>query len=115
MLRGLRMWLALEPDLMIVGQAESGAEVRDLIDSLHPDVVVMDVEMPGLGGLDAMAMLHAVHPALPVVVLSFHDDIETRARAWVAGAAAFVAKHELEPALLRTIRAVAQRHGCPGA
>jgi DNA-binding NarL/FixJ family response regulator len=106
------MWLGLEPDLLIVGEAESGAAVGDLVDSLHPDVVVMDVEMPGLNGLDAMAVVHAVHPALPVVILSFHDDIETRARAWVAGAAAFVAKHELEPVLPSTIRAVARRHGC---
>ncbi|MBO0876543.1 MAG: response regulator transcription factor [Pseudonocardia sp.] len=113
-LRGLRMRLGLEPDLLVVGEAESGAQVRGLIDSLHPDVVLMDVEMPGPGGLDAMAVVHAMHPALPVVILSFHDDIETRARAWVAGAAAFVAKHELEPVLLRTIRAVARRHGCPG-
>ena len=105
-LRGLRMWLALEPDMMVVGEAANGAEVGGLIDSLDPDVVLMDVEMPGLDGVDATAVLHALRPALPVVILSMHDDIETRARAWVAGAAAFVAKHEVEPVLVRTIRNV---------
>ena len=107
-LRGLRMWLALEPDMMVVGEAANGAEVGGLIDSLDPDVVLMDVEMPGLDGVDATAVLHALRPALPVVILSMHDDIETRARAWVAGAAAFVAKHEVEPVLVRTIRNVAR-------
>ncbi|MDT7639099.1 MAG: hypothetical protein QOC83_3387, partial [Pseudonocardiales bacterium] len=92
-LRGLRMWLALEPDLMVVGEAASGADVGGLIESLLPDVILMDVEMPGLDGVDATAVVHALRPALPVVILSLHDDIETRARAWVAGAAAFVAKH----------------------
>ena len=104
------MWLALEPDLMVVGEAADGAEVGGLIDSVEPDVVLMDVEMPGVDGVDATAAVHALRPALPVVILSLHDDIETRARAWVAGAAAFVAKHEVEPVLVRTIRDVVRWH-----
>jgi DNA-binding NarL/FixJ family response regulator len=107
------MWLALEPDLMVVGEAASGADVGGLIDSVEPDVVLMDVEMPGLDGVDTTAVVHALRPALPVVILSLHDDIETRARAWVAGAAAFVAKHEVEPVLVRTIRDVVRWHSQP--
>jgi two-component system response regulator DesR len=109
-LRGLCMWLALEPDLTVVGVADNGEDVARLVDALHPHVVVMDVEMPGLDGLAAAAVVHAVCPGLPVVMLSLHDDVETRVRAWMAGAAAFVAKHDAEPALVRTIRAVARRH-----
>jgi two-component system, NarL family, nitrate/nitrite response regulator NarL len=109
------MWLALAPDLMVVGEAASGAEVGGLLDSVDPDVVLMDVEMPGLDGVDATAVVHALRPGLPVVILSLHDDIETRARAWVAGAAAFVAKHEVEPVLVRTIRDVVRWHRQPGS
>jgi len=83
------MWLALEPDLMVVGEAATGTDVGELINAVSPDVVLMDVEMPGLDGVDATAVVHALRPALPVVILSLHDDIETRVRAWIAGAAAF--------------------------
>lgn len=109
-LRGLRMWLGLEPDLVIVGVADNGADVRGLVDALRPDVVVMDLRMPGLDGVAATAAVHALRPALPVVVLSLHDDVETRTRARLAGAAAFVAKHEAEPTLARAIREVARRY-----
>jgi DNA-binding NarL/FixJ family response regulator len=114
-LRGLRMWLALEPDLMVVGEAGTGTDVGELINSVSPDCVLMDVEMPGLDGVDATAVVHALRPALPVVILSLHDDIETRVRAWIAGAAAFVAKHEVEPVLVRTIRDVVRWHRELGA
>jgi len=114
-LRGLRMWLALEPDLMVVGEAATGTDVGELINSVFPDCVLMDVEMPGLDGVDATAVVHALQPALPVVILSLHDDIETRVRAWIAGAAAFVAKHEVEPVLVRTIRDVVRWHRELGA
>jgi DNA-binding NarL/FixJ family response regulator len=114
-LRGLRMWLALEPDLMVVGEAATGTDVGELINSVSPDCVLMDVEMPGLDGVDATAVVHALQPALPVVILSLHDDIETRVRAWIAGAAAFVAKHEVEPVLVRTIRDVVRWHRELGA
>lgn len=114
-LRGLRMWLALEPDLMVVGEAGTGTDVGELINSVSPDCILMDVEMPGLDGVDATAVVHALRPALPVVILSLHDDIETRVRAWIAGAAAFVAKHEVEPVLVRTIRDVVRWHRELGA
>ncbi|HEY0574220.1 MAG TPA: response regulator transcription factor [Pseudonocardia sp.] len=114
-LRGLRMWLALEPDLMVVGEAATGTDVGELINSVSPDCILMDVEMPGLDGVDATAVVHALRPALPVVILSLHDDIETRVRAWIAGAAAFVAKHEVEPVLVRTIRDVVRWHRELGA
>jgi len=114
-LRGLRMWLALEPDLVVVGEAATGTDVGELISSVSPDCILMDVEMPGLDGVDATAVVHALQPALPVVILSLHDDIETRVRAWIAGAAAFVAKHEVEPVLVRTIRDVVKWHRELGA
>jgi DNA-binding NarL/FixJ family response regulator len=106
--RGLRMWLALEPDIVVVGESEDGCDLRGLIDRLRPDVLVMDLGMPGPGGMTITARVHAAIPGLPIVVLSLHDDIETRTRAWLAGAAAFVSKHDAEPSLAATIRAVAR-------
>jgi DNA-binding NarL/FixJ family response regulator len=108
--RGLRMWLDLEPDLVVVGESSDGSDLDRLIYALRPDVVLMDLEMPGPGGMTITASVHAVEPDLPVVVLSLHDDIETRARAWLAGAAAFVGKYDVATILLRTIRDVVRGH-----
>jgi DNA-binding NarL/FixJ family response regulator len=101
---GLRMRLALEPDLTVTGEAGDGAAVPALVRGLHPDVVVMDIEMPGMDGIAATAALQHLVPGSPVVILSLHDDPVTRRRALASGASAFVSKcdaHELLPAMIR--------------
>jgi DNA-binding NarL/FixJ family response regulator len=105
--RGLKMRLTLEPDLEIVGEAGNGAEAITLTSVLHPDVVVMDVEMPGMDGVMATETLRSVEPRSRVITLSLHDDALTRARARSAGALAFVAKHEPVDILLAAIRRAA--------
>ena len=105
--RGLRMRLALEPDLSIVGEAPDGATAIQLVAALRPDVVLMDIEMPGMDGITAAAALRAVAPECAVVMLSLHGDRATRARAEAAGAVAFVEKQAAEPVLLTAIRAAA--------
>lgn len=112
--RGLRMWLALEPDLDIVGESDECADMVPLLDLARPDIVLVDLEMTRSGGMTILAALRAAKPDLPVVVLSLHDDIETRARARLAGVAAFVAKHDVASRLLATIRTVARLHQCGG-
>lgn len=109
--RGLRMRLTLEPDVEVVGEAESGEAALRLVRSLSPDVVLMDVEMPGMDGIAATAALRATAPHVAVVILSLYDDARTQMRAREAGAAAFVAKHEAKTALLATIRRVANGIG----
>lgn len=104
--RGLRMRFALEPDLEVVGEAGGVAEAISLARALHPDVVLMDVEMPGMDGIAATGALRATTPHVAVVILSLYDDARTRARAREAGAAAFVAKHQAKTVLLATIRRV---------
>jgi DNA-binding NarL/FixJ family response regulator len=104
---GLRIWLALEPNLEVVGEADGGAEAISLTQALRPDVVLMDVEMPGMDGISATAALRSLAPQSAVVILSLHDDATTRTRAQEAGAAAFVAKHQMEETLLAEIRRVA--------
>ena len=104
---GLRMWFALQPDIAVVGEAGDGTEALELAQQLHPDVVVMDVCMPGVDGLASTARLRADRPESAVVVLTLHDNGEARARARDAGAAALVGKHETADALLAAIRAAA--------
>jgi two-component system, NarL family, response regulator DesR len=114
--RGLRMRLTIEADVEVVGEAGSGEAALRLVRSLSPNVVLMDVEMPGMDGIDATAALRAAAPQVAVVVLSLYDDARTRARAREAGAAAFVAKHQAKTTLLATIRRVVssiERRGPP--
>ena len=108
--RGLRIWLSLEPDLEVVGEASDGSEAISLTQALRPDVVLMDVEMPGMDGISGTAALRSLAPQSAVVILTLHDDAATRTRAREAGAAAFVAKHRMEETLLAEIRRVALAH-----
>jgi len=107
--QGLRMWLTLEPDLEVVGEAESGEAALRLVRSMSPDVVLMDVEMPDMDGIAATTALRATSPQVAVVVLSLYDDARTRALAREAGAAGFVSKHQAKTTLLATIRRVVSR------
>jgi len=108
------MWLELEVDLVVVGEASTGAQAIVLAEELRRDVVLMDAEMPDMDGVATTAALRAVVPASQVVVLSLHADAPTRARALAAGAAAFVGKGTGETELLATLRALRTRgaSGC---
>jgi DNA-binding NarL/FixJ family response regulator len=105
---GLRMCLELEPDLTVVGEANNGLAAVELAQTLKPDVMVMDVEMPEMDGITATARLCEVTPLVSVVMLSIHADANTRARAEAAGAVALVAKQDSVEQLLDTIRRTAQ-------
>jgi two-component system, NarL family, response regulator DesR len=100
------MWLTLEPDLEVVGEAESGEAALRLVRSMSPDLVLMDVEMPDMDGIAATAALRSASPHVAVVILSLYDDARTRARAREAGAGGFVSKHQAKSTLLATIRRV---------
>lgn len=106
--RGLSMRLGIEPDLEVVGEAESGAGAVEGAVSLAPDVVVMDVRMEGVDGIEATAALRLAHPEVAVVVLTLQDDEATRGRAAAAGAVGFVGKHQPEGDLIEEIRRAAR-------
>jgi len=110
--KGLLMRLAAEPDLSVVGEAPDGEAALHLVACLCPDVVLIDIEMPGMDGIDTASALRSIYPHASVVILSMHDDPLTRSRAEDAGAAAFVGKSMPADTLLTTIRQVA--HFIPG-
>src|SRR5438876_894250 len=109
--RGLRVRFHLEPDMQVVGEASTGSEALTLVKELKPDVVLMDIEMPGMDGIEVTAALQTAVPQSAVVILSIHTDRQTRLRTQAAGAVAFVEKRGTTDTLLSTIR---QAAGQPG-
>jgi DNA-binding NarL/FixJ family response regulator len=109
LLRGLEMLLALEADVRVVGTAGTAEDAIALAHRLKPDIVLMDVRLPGMDGISATRRLRRELPANQVIVLTLYGDAVTRQQAMQAGAAAFVAKHDMEGALLTAIREVAAR------
>src|SRR2546427_3291756 len=109
--RGLRVRFQLEPDMQVVGEASTGREALTLAQTLTPDVVLMDIEMPGMDGIEATAALRTIVPQRAVVILSIHTERQTRIRAQAAGAVAFVEKRGTTDTLLAAIRQAAGQTG----
>jgi DNA-binding NarL/FixJ family response regulator len=103
---GLVRCLDAEPDLTVVGQlVDATFPVRQLVD-FRPDVVVMDIELPGGSGIDATRRIHSALPEVPVVILTAFLDQELLFAAMQAGARGYVLKHMSFPELLATLRRV---------
>jgi DNA-binding NarL/FixJ family response regulator len=112
--QGLRMRLGMEPDFVVVGEAADGRRAVTEVASIRPDVVLMDIHMPVIDGIQATAELRDTVPGCAVVMLSMQDDADTRARARQAGAVGFVSKHQIESALAAAIRTAAHGAGASG-
>ena len=104
---GLRALLASDDELEIVGEAQTGLEAVELVEKTKPDVVVMDLAMPELNGVDATARIRAASPATQVVVLSMHATAAHVRPALKAGARGYLLKGSGLSDLLRAIRGVA--------
>ncbi len=90
----------------IVGEAQNGYEAIEQAWSLHPDVILMDLEMPGMDGYEATRRIKAQEPVLRVIILSIHAEAEAQQRARAAGADGFITKGESYGTLLNAILAV---------
>lgn len=104
MRRSLAASLQAEEGFTVVGQASDGREAVDLAGKLSPDVVVMDVSMPDMNGVEATAALRQVRPDIHVIGLSMHNDSDTAATMRAAGAVEFLSKSESLDRLCSSIR-----------
>jgi len=109
--QGFRMILAGQPDMEIVGEAGNGREAVELAEQLHPDVVVMDVAMPELNGIEATRRLAVSEPRTRVLALSMHKDSVYVREILRAGARGYLLKDAIDRDLLAGVRAVAQGEG----
>ena len=103
---GIRLVLERQPDLHVVGEASDGRETVNAVERLHPDVVVMDIAMPNLNGIEATRQILANGVAVSIVVLSMHSDEEYVLRALKAGARGYLLKESAEADLIAAVRAV---------
>jgi len=105
---GLRVLLERQPHLEVVGESANGRETIELAASLKPDVVVMDVGMPSLNGIEATKAIVTQRPVTAVIVLSMHADESYVMRALKAGARAYLLKDSAAADLISAIEAVSQ-------
>jgi len=105
---GLRTLLESEPDMMVVGQAGNGAEAVAAAQELRPDVVVMDISMPEMDGLEATRRIRALCPATQVVILTVHAQERYLFPVLKAGGSGYVLKSTVDTELVNAIRIVAQ-------
>ncbi|WP_310460765.1 response regulator transcription factor [Sphaerotilus sp.] len=104
---GFRMLLAECPDLQVTGEADSGEQALLNVAAAAPDVVVLDISMPGMGGLETLRRLRARGGQLRLLMLSAHDDSAHARRALDAGAMGFLSKRSAPENLPEAIRALA--------
>lgn len=107
--KGLRFLLKSEPGMEVVGEAGNGREAVKLAEELNPDVVIMDIAMPELNGIDATAQIVKRNPNIGVIILSMYSDESYLVRTLMAGAKAYLLKDSAEVDLVRAIQAVAKK------
>jgi len=104
---GLKQILATAPDMAVAAEATNGAEVLQHLSGASVDLLLLDMTMPGISGVDLIRQLHERYPLLPILVLSMHNEGQIITRALRAGAAGYVTKDSEPEVLLAGIRKVA--------
>lgn len=102
---GLRMLLENEDDLVLIGEAGKGMQALELADQLRPDVVIMDITLPDMSGIEVTQRLKLAHPQMAVVALTIHEDQQYFFEMLRVGASAYVPKRAAPDDLIAAIRA----------
>jgi DNA-binding NarL/FixJ family response regulator len=105
---GLRALLGAEPDFAVVGEATTGEEALALAESLQPDVVLMDVNMPGMNGIEATRRILEISPGIGVLIVTMFDDDASVFAAMRAGARGYLLKGAAGEETIRAIRSVSE-------
>ena len=108
MRNGLRLLLERQPNLQVVGEAADGRQAVALSESANPDVVIMDIGMPNLNGIEAARQIVTHNPRTAIAILSMHSDESYVIRALKAGARAYLLKDSAEADLLAAVRALSE-------
>jgi len=103
---GIARLLERSDDITIVGEAESGEQGYQLYSELEPDVMVMDMSMPGIGGLEALRRIITRHPKAKVIMFSMHENVAFAVQAMTAGAVGYVAKSGEAQELVSAVKQV---------
>ncbi|MBV8070321.1 MAG: response regulator transcription factor [Acidobacteriaceae bacterium] len=109
--QGLKLILSAQPDLEVIGEAANGNEAVDLAHKLHPDIVLMDVAMPGVNGIEATKRMVQADPRTKVLVLSMHTEGIYVREILRAGARGYILKDAIDTELLNAVRSVARGDG----
>jgi DNA-binding NarL/FixJ family response regulator len=104
----LKLLLEAEPDLQVIGEAGDGREAVRLVAELEPDVVIMDVGMPLLNGIEATTQIVREQPGVGVIILSMHSDESYILRGLNAGAKGYLLKDSADMEVVRAVRTVAE-------
>ena len=105
---GLKTFLETQPGLVVVGEANEGVQALEIAREVNPDVMVMDITMPGMDGLEATRQLRKSHPQVKVLALTVHTDKEYFFEMLASGAAGYVTKEAAVEDLVAAIHAVAE-------
>lgn len=105
--KGLSTFLGNEPDLDVTGAVESGEAAVEMVSADPPDVVLMDLSMPGMGGIEATRLLADQHPGVKVLMLTSFGGHERMVEALQAGAVGYVVKDSAPAEILMAVRSVA--------
>lgn len=103
---GLRLLLTSQNEFEVVGEASSGIETLSLAEHLHPDLILLDLSMPAVGGLDALPTLRKLVPSTRILILTMHDDPQYLRQALKHGASGYVLKKAVDAELLSAMRSV---------
>ena len=106
MREGLRALLAASPGISVVGEVGNGRDALRRAEELRPDVIVMDIAMPELNGIDAAALIHERCPETQIVILSMHSSSEHLYRAFAAGASGYVLKSSAGAEVIQAVQTV---------